>query len=289
MTTTEKNVRTSHANIAVRETSGDGLAVLLIHGNSSCKEAFQKQLDSSLGANFRLIAMDLPGHGASSDAFKPEQTYTMPGYAQCAVELLDKMGVKRAAVFGWSLGGHVGMEMLTRYAGLAGLALTGAPPIAPTPESIQAGFRPVPELGLFGKADLTPEEREICVDMSYGAFATEQLRASLKRADGRARALMFQSLFSGATANQRALVEATDLPVALINGAKDPMVNTEYVETLAYKNLWDKHCYLLRGLAHSPFLASPDVFNPILERFFRDVEKSTVKNTLVSRAGAAAA
>ena len=127
MVVTSRTVRTSHGDIAISESAGERLPVLMIHGNSSCKEVFSKQLEGTPGKEFHVIAMDLPGHGASSPAIDPARTYSMPGYADAAIELLENIGISSAAVCGWSLGGHIGMEMLGRFAGMAGLMISGAP------------------------------------------------------------------------------------------------------------------------------------------------------------------
>ncbi len=55
------------------------------------------------------------GHGESDDAIDPIETYTRPGLADAAIELLRRIGVAQAAVFGWSFGGHIGIEMMTRF------------------------------------------------------------------------------------------------------------------------------------------------------------------------------
>ena len=95
---------TSHGSLAVEESSQGDIPVLLIHGNSSCRGVFRHQLQGRLAQNHRLIAFDLPGHGQSSNAPDPTQSYTRPGLADAAVELLEKLGVTEAIVFGWSLG-----------------------------------------------------------------------------------------------------------------------------------------------------------------------------------------
>jgi pimeloyl-ACP methyl ester carboxylesterase len=43
-------------------------------------------------------------------------------------EFLALIGVDRAVVFGWSLGGHIGLEMVSRFPGMLGLMITGTPP-----------------------------------------------------------------------------------------------------------------------------------------------------------------
>ena len=65
------------------------------------------------------------------------------------------------------------------------------------------------------------------------------------------------------------------------------MVNLDYVAGLPYRNLWEKHCFVLRGLGHSPFLEAPETFNPVFSRFLVDVEKHAAKRGTKSKAAAA--
>ncbi|RVB41883.1 alpha/beta hydrolase, partial [Mesorhizobium sp. M7A.F.Ca.CA.001.16.1.1] len=139
MTISQKTLETSHGKIAVRETSGQGTAVMLIHGNSSSSAVFRNQLDGPLGERYHLIAPDLPGHGASGDAIDPERSYNMEGYADAMTEVLGLLGIDKAIVFGWSLGGHIGLEMIDRFPGLLGLMITGTPPVSP--EEVGSGFK----------------------------------------------------------------------------------------------------------------------------------------------------
>ncbi len=268
-----KMVPTSRADIAVSQTGGKGLPVVFLHGNSMCKEVFRDILAGPLGEAHRVIALDLPGHGASSDAHDPQATYTMPGYAEAVMETLEALDVRKAAVYGWSLGGHVALELIPRWEGLAGVMISGTPPVGKTPEAIQAGFKPIPQIGLAGKPDFTAEEVEMFAMATCGAHADQVVRDAIKRTDGRARAVMFASLFTGQASDQKALVETSPVPVAVVNGAEDPLLNVEYVGGLHYRNLWDKHCYVLRGAGHACFLDKPDAFTAILSRFAADMAK----------------
>ncbi len=85
--------------------------------------------------------------------------------------------------------------------------------------------------------------------------------------------MTFENLLAGGPADQKKTVEDADIPVAFINGADDPFVNLDYVGGLRCRNLWDEHCYVLRGLGHVPFLQAPQTFNAILTRFVTDMEK----------------
>ena len=108
----KKMIDSSHCSVSIAESAGEGPPVLLNHGNSSCKEVFKYQMQGAIGSRYRLIAMDLPGHGGSGDAHEPQRTYSMPGYTDAAVEVIGALGHERFAMFGWSLGGHIGLEIL---------------------------------------------------------------------------------------------------------------------------------------------------------------------------------
>lgn len=124
-----KFIETSHARLAYRESEGRGSPLLMIHGNSTCGDVFRNQLEGAIGAEHRCVALDLPGHGASEDAVDPDRTYSMQGYAAVAIELMQSLEIDRYAVLGWSLGGHVALDMTAQTEAPVGLMITGTPPV----------------------------------------------------------------------------------------------------------------------------------------------------------------
>jgi pimeloyl-ACP methyl ester carboxylesterase len=264
---------TSHASIAITESAGSGPAVLLIHGNSSCKEIFRNQLDGAIGRRWRLIALDLPGHGRSSDARNPRRSYSMSGYADMAVEVLDILGIARFAVLGWSLGGHIGLEMFTRHDGMAGLLATGTPPVPLTMDGIKAGFRFSEHMALAGQAVFTEAEARIFADETAGPNAPYEpfLLDAVRRCDGRARALMIGAAVTGWGTDQLRLVETLDKPLAIVSGGDEPFVNNDYLQSIRYAHLWDGKVHLLPGIGHAPFWEAPSQFDPLFARFLSEV------------------
>ena len=134
-------VKTCHGSLAVVESGSGDTPVLFIHGNSFSRGVFRYQLTGLSQEKYRLIAFDLPGHGESSNAPDPAQTYTRPGLAEAVAEVLEKLHITRAVVVGWSLGGHIGIEMMSRFSGMTGLMIIGAPPVGHN--AFSQGFRPV--------------------------------------------------------------------------------------------------------------------------------------------------
>ena len=266
----QRSIDTSHGSLAVEEVGQGGIPVLLIHGNSTCRDVFRHQLEGRLAENHHFIAFDLPGHGESSNAPDPMRTYTRSGLADAAIELLKKLGETEVIVFGWSLGGHVGMEMLTRFPGTRGLMITGAPPVGP--HTMAQGFKSTPQHGVAGKPDLSEADIDAFIQAMFGASARSSLHDAMVRADGRFRKRLFDAVRAGEGVDQRLIVESSPVPLAVVNGGADGMINLDYFDTIAYANLWESHCHRLPGAGHAPFWEASDDFNPVLERFLRDVE-----------------
>lgn len=267
-------IETKFAKIAFAQSRADGPAILFIHGNSSCKEVFSRQFAAPELDGYRLVAFDLPGHGASDDARDPDRTYTFGGYAEVAEAVAGQLGLGRLAIFGWSLGGHIALEMLGRGFSAAGLMISGTPPVKAETTSLMAGFNIDPNAeNLTGKRDFT--------DADALAYATHtsavegqvdpHLLAMCKRADGRAREIMFGSIVSGKALDEREIVKTDRTPLAIVNGRDDIFIRPDYFDSLSYAALWPRGIVRVAGAQHAPFLQRPQEFNSLLVEFVKGV------------------
>ena len=211
---------TSHGSIAVEEAGRGDLPVLLIHGNSLSRAVFRKQLGGALSSKYRLVAFDLPGHGDSGDALNASRTYTRPGLADAAIEVLGLLGLGEVVVVGWSLGGHIALEMASQFSGIRGLLICGAPPVSR--HKMAEGFIPRPHMKLAGQQHLGPSEIDAFGEAIFGAPVPVAFRSAIERADGLARKTIFEAARSGAGVDQRCLVENFAVPLAVVNGSQDP-------------------------------------------------------------------
>ncbi|CCV08727.1 Alpha/beta hydrolase fold [Mesorhizobium metallidurans STM 2683] len=282
MVVSHRTVRTEQADLRLSQSSGSGLPIVLIHGSGSSRAVFARQFDSPLAAAHRLIAFDLPGHGESSDARDPANAYTVAGLAQSAAQLLDIMGIDRAVVFGWSLGGHVAIELASFHRAVAGLMLTGAPPVSKGPFGMLRGFHAHWDMLLASKKTYSERDAERFETLCFGDTADPSFRQVILRTDGRLRAAVTRGMFTGKGADQKQVVEQAAFPVAIVNGENDPFVRLGYFETLAYGSLWE-HCHVISGAGHAPFWEHPDLFNPLLVRFVDSVVMHGVDETMLAR------
>lgn len=264
---------TDHGRIAWAETAGGGPAVLFIHGNSSAKEIFGRQLESEIGKRHRLIAFDLPGHGASSDAPDPAATYSIHGFADAAMDFLDARGISQAVIVGWSLGGHAALEMMDRWPGTIAAWITGTPPAGAA--DMELAFLPSPHMHLTFQETFTDEEARLYAQDTTGEGVTLEpwMIEAARRADGRFRPLMLKSAMEGADLDGREIAATSPLPLAVVSGGAEPFISNEFLRSVTYRNLWDRQVHVLDGLGHMPFWEAPSRVNPLLARFLDEVTR----------------
>ena len=272
-------ISTQTASIRVSESDGTGLPLVLIHGSGASRQVFERQFASSLAERHQLLALDLPGHGESTDAANGSD-YAIPALADSVAEVLALRGISHAAIFGWSLGGHIGIELLSRVPAVAGLMITGTPPVSPGPLGMLRGFQTNWDLLLASKEQFSERDIQRFYELCYGGRGDERFLAAIRRADGRVRPAVSRGLMRGDGADQRWTVEHAVVPVAVVNGATEPFARLSYVASLDYPTLWGGQCHIVPDAGHAPFWDQPEAFNALLGQFAADVEDFSARAAL---------
>jgi pimeloyl-ACP methyl ester carboxylesterase len=109
------------------EGNKDGPAILLIHGSNSLLQTWEP-LVALLGDKYRLISLDLYGHGLTGP--NPTGAYDADTNIAAAVKVLDTVGVDKAYWVGNSMGGwltwRAGLSVPERTVGLVLIDASGA-------------------------------------------------------------------------------------------------------------------------------------------------------------------
>ncbi|CAN5744518.1 alpha/beta fold hydrolase [soil metagenome] len=108
MTDTRVRTETLHGHDLWFVDSGDGPAVLFIHGILGSHRNWAHLVDR-LDDHHRVVAPDLFGHGASA---KPVGDYSLGAHAATLRDLLDRLDIDRVTLVGHSLGGGIAMQFL---------------------------------------------------------------------------------------------------------------------------------------------------------------------------------
>src|SRR5690242_13773499 len=90
---------------------GDGSPLVLLHGGFGSVEMFGPNVES-LARQHRVIGVDLQSHGRSPAAERPMRFETM---GDDIAALIKQLGLERAAVMGFSLGGGVALRAAIQH------------------------------------------------------------------------------------------------------------------------------------------------------------------------------
>lgn len=127
MSPSEQFVRLSCGERVRVRTWGEGdHALFLLHGFMGSVDAWGG-LAPALATGLRVVAVDLPGHGASDGGTNPDR-YAIPRIADEMIELHRVVCGGPAWWLGYSMGGRIALAAAVRGAGMRGLLLESASP-----------------------------------------------------------------------------------------------------------------------------------------------------------------
>jgi len=246
----------------------EGPALLFLHGFSQSHQAWRRQLHSALGLGFRLVAMDLRGHG---DSDSPRGAYGDGRlWADDVQAVISALGLEQVLLVAWSYGGMVVADYLRHYGErhVAGVNFVGAMVKSGTEEAF--GLL-APEMltlipGLFSP-DAAPGRAalESFVSLLHHAPQTPETRRAVMAYTSRVPAHVREGLGSRSQDNDDVLRELS-VPVLVSHGMEDRVVlpaSGLHIASL----LPHARVSLYRDTGHSPFWEEDRRFNRELAAF----------------------
>ena len=227
-------------------------ALVFVHG-WSCDRTYWKGQLEPLGRRYRVVAIDLAGHGESGTN---RQAWTIAAFGADVAAVVEKLGLERVVLIGHSMGGDVIVEAARRLRGrVAGLVWVDvyrkldAPPTAERIEAFVAPFR----------ADFAERTRAFVRGM-FPATAdkslVEWIAADMSSAPKDIALAAMVSAHSNAREMPAALAELK-LPTIAINPDHPP---TDF-ESLKRHGV---EVVLIPGVGHFPMMEDPERFNRVL-------------------------
>jgi len=262
-------VRVSALHFEVR---GRGPDLVLLHGWSFNLRVWD-ELAAALEREFRLIAIDLPGHGRSDwdarAATAAAETYRVH-------ETLAQLTV-RYALLGWSLGGQIALDLAAAMpAGIERLVLVGSTPRFLAGPGWRCGTAPRLHETLAKRleSDRDKAGAEFLALLARGSSprTAARVRAKLREALRLQGSAKFEALVNGlarlASTDLRAALPLLRVPALVIAGRRDPIVRPAAGRALAAALPRARYAEFA-GAAHAPFLSHPQKFAMLLRRFLR--------------------
>ena len=247
------------------------LPVVFIHGNSL--GAFTFKFQNFVSDNYRFLALDLPGHGNSENANKPDTVYPMKGMIKSIEVFIETLKLKEIVFVGHSFGGHLlieGMGIFKEYA--KALMIFGTPPLGVPPAFDQMYF-PSPVMSYIFKDYLMKTEMEevSAAFLQKGAVRNTEIIDSVERADPLMRKNLGTDLMRGNFINELEMLTSLTFPVAILHGENDQLVNCEYFKTVSMPSLWRNKIQLIRSAGHCSQFENSAEFNSLLSDFLAQI------------------
>lgn len=244
-------------------------AVIFIHGNSLSSKTFQSQLEK---LSFPVLAFDLPGHGLSDRYTDFESIYSLPGYVDAIKKLVKEFGMRDFILAGHSLGGHVAIASAEELSMTKGLFLFGTPPIGIPPE-MDKMFLPNPNMAhLFNKDISESDANTLGMEFVYNnAAIASELKEMILNTDGNTRLNLGASIGKGQFKNEKEFISKTNVPICILHGSQDRLVNLEYLKSLSIPKLWNNQIAVLENVGHVPQMESADKFNTLITDFYSSI------------------
>ncbi|MCG4260212.1 acetoin dehydrogenase dihydrolipoyllysine-residue acetyltransferase subunit [Acetobacter senegalensis] len=257
-------VQAGEYSLNVRDVgNGDDLPLLLIHGFGGDISNWLLTQDA-LASGRRVIAFDLPGHGASTKAVKDG---SLVGLARAVGDLLEALSIPKAHVMGHSLGGGIALTLLREHSDkVASLSL-----LAP------AGLEKAVNMAFitgFIEADrnraMQQELEKLVHDKSLIGRKMVDSVMRARRLDGARDALRTIAAACFPNGEQgddlRPVLDEAKVPVQLFWGEADevlPVAGADNVPSSVKK-------HILPGVGHLPQLEKASEVNKETEEFLKE-------------------
>jgi pimeloyl-ACP methyl ester carboxylesterase len=251
-----------------------GPTLLFLHGYSQSHLSFLAQLRSSLGEEFRLVAMDFRGMGGSGKPWTKEAYADPKIWADDLAAVMKAAKIERPILVAWSFGGYVVMDYLRHYPAetLAGVYFIGSnaglvpipPPVSPPDPKMLKGSADRRSLSLEENIAGAKNFAEMMAAQPVPATVTEQTFAGV---------LMMPSYVMRAMAgkplnNVDIAASLNALPVTFAAGSRDFAMTPAIIEDI--RKMVPKAGYdVFEGAGHSPFVEQTENFNAKLAAFAR--------------------
>jgi pimeloyl-ACP methyl ester carboxylesterase len=149
--------------------SGTGPTVVMIHGNAGSVEDFELGAMDLLALNYRVVAVDRPGHG---DSDRPAGKVTVEVQARLLRRTLSRLGIHQPILVGHSWGGSLALAYALHYPGDVSAIVLLAP----------AAYPDAGENRLLGVTSRIPLIGDLSFVLGGWVIGHHMIRAGLSRA-----------------------------------------------------------------------------------------------------------
>jgi pimeloyl-ACP methyl ester carboxylesterase len=229
----------------------DAPAIVFLHGTRVTRAMWQPQI-AGLADRYRVVTMDLPGHGVFADV-----PFRLPHAVAVARSVIDQTG-GRAIVVGQSLGGYVAMELAASHPGhVAGLVLCNS-----TTEPRSVARRAPRTVGVYVASRVGERYLGRGVPTHGGGHASGP---TPRATNGWLFKGGYRAVVTALRTSFLPRLAAYPGPAMLVNGTDDPLFRRGERAFLAACH--DGRLHVIEGAGHLVNSEQPEAFNAAVREF----------------------
>lgn len=238
---------------------GVGDILVFIHGFTTTSGFWKNQI-SVFSKTHRVITLDLPGHGDSDSPM--DGRYTIDGFAQSVLKVLDYIGVETATVIGLSMGGAIVQHIyFSRPELVRALVLVGA-----TSHGLGEAVRAESVLERMRAVGVEAAS----VEVIERSFSSATPRSIVDWAKGEVvktpQHVAAPAILSLNAYDSRESLHEISVPTLIVVGIDDEITPVVESQRLS-EEIYGSELVIIDGAAHFPMLEQPDRFNSVLRGF----------------------
>ena len=271
-----KKISSNGVNLNIDDYGGNGRPVVLIHGWPLSGKSWGEQIQSLIGAGYRVITYDRRGFG---DSDKPSDGYDYDTFATDLNVILEEMDLSGATLVGFSMGGGEVARYITKYGEEKLHSVVFAAAVPPYMAKIDNN----PDGPLD---DATADEMSSSLEADDSAFYKGFMEQFFS-ANGDGKSLVSDSQMADAialtskadktaalgamnafaTTDFRQDLQKVTIPTLVIHGSADAIVPFDNSGKLTHQQVNGSELHIVEGGPHGMNVSHADEFNQVLIEF----------------------
>lgn len=247
---------------------GQGTPLILLHGFPLDHRMWQAQIDA-LSENYRIITPDLRGMGQSD---VPVSNMSIDNYADDILTLMDKMGIQKAVLGGFSMGGYVAFSLLRKAPKrFTALILANTRPEADGQEARRNRMNMA--VSLYDKGSAAARDAmlpKLLTELSAQEQPKLVNTLSTVMESMPAEGLVHACLAMAFREDAAYLLSTISVPTLVIAGELDPIAPPDVMKKMA-DHITGASYHVIPAASHLTPMEKPEAFSALLEDFMKGI------------------
>lgn len=250
-------------------------ALIFVHGRCLSERIWERQMQSPLLSGYRLIAIDLPGHGQSGGSNDPIHDYSLQGGIRVLKGVISKLHIRSFVLVGLSLGGHIVLQCCSRLPGCIGV-FTMTMPITKPIQFDRMYSAGVTMNRAFQKSS-SAKEVTAFMDILLRPGHSDGpgfLKEDFQRTDVHVHQGLMAGILADDYLDETVIAQQSRIPIAFVQGAEEQLHNLSYLDGLTLPSIWRGEVIKVPGAGHCVNWEKPEMVNALLKEFVEYCQES---------------